>query len=102
MKQLVAATPDQRTIPGWLRDVSGAFIEYTRAVGYWVKQNAQVASAAQTARLPFTIHNDGSIGYLQVLTNDAKLLHAQLAMISAQQQKEHALTTLYSVLRGRS
>lgn len=102
MKQLVAATPDQRTIAGWLRDVSGALIESTRALGYWVKQNAQVASAADTVRFAFTIHNDRAIGYLQVLTNDAMLHRAQLALISAQQQKALAMRTLLNVLRGGS
>ena len=78
IKPLVASPPDKRTIAGWLCDVSNALIDYSRAVEYWVKQNAQVASAAETVRLAFTSHNDGSIGYLQVLTNDAMLHRAQL------------------------
>jgi outer membrane protein TolC len=102
MKQLVAVPPEQRTIVGWLQDVSNALIDYTKAVEYWIKQNAQVSSAAETVRLAFTIHNDSSIGYLQVLTNDAMLRRAQLALISAQQQKALAMRTLLNVLRGGS
>ncbi len=88
------------TIAGWLHNVSNALIDYAKAVEYSIKQNAQVSSAAEATRLAFTIHNHGSIGYLQVLTNDAMLHHAQRALISAQQQKALALRTLYSVLRG--
>lgn len=101
-KQLVASLPDQRTIAGWLCDVSNALIDYFKAVEHWVKQDAQVASAAETVRLAFTIHNDGSIGHLQVLTNDAMLHRAQLAKISAQQQKALAMLTLFNALRGVS
>jgi outer membrane protein TolC len=90
------------TIAGWLHNVTNALIEYTKAVESWVKQNAQVASAAETVRLAFTIHNDRAIGYLQVLTNDAMLHRAQLALISAQQQKALAMRTLLNVLRGGS
>jgi outer membrane protein TolC len=99
MTQLVAAHPEQRTIVGWLHDVSNALIDYTKAVESWVKQNAQVAYATETVRLAFTIHNDRAIGYLQVLANDAMLHRAQLALISAQQQKALALTTLFRALR---
>ncbi len=102
MKQLVAVPPEQRTIVGWLQDVSNALIDYTKAVEYWIKQNAQVSSAAETVRLAFTIHNDSSIGYLQVLTNDAMLRRVQLTLISAQYQKALAMTTLFNVLRGGS
>jgi len=81
LKQLVASPLDQRTIAGWLGDVSNALIDYFRAVEHWVKQDAQVASAVETVRLAFTIHNDGSIGYLQVLTNDAMLHRAPCAVV---------------------
>lgn len=97
---------NRRTLPiyaataGWIHDVTIALIDYTKAVEYGIRQNAQVSSAAETIRRAFTIHNDGSICYLQVLTNDATLHQAQLALISAQQQKALALRTLYSVLRG--
>jgi len=43
LKQLVASPPDQRTIAGWLGDVSNALIDYFKAVEHLVKQDAQVA-----------------------------------------------------------
>lgn len=94
--QIYAATA------GWIHDVTIALIDYTKAVEYGIRQNAQVSFAAETTRRAFTIQNDGSISYLQVLTNDAMLHHAQLALISAQQKNALALTTLCRALRGAS
>jgi len=102
MRQLVVAPPDQRNLARWFNDVSTALIDYTNAVGCWIKQDARVQSAAETVRLAFTIHNDGSIGYLHVVTNDAVLQREQLALVSARQKKALALTTLYSRLRRGS
>jgi len=86
MRQLVVAPSDQRSLASWFNDVSTALIDYTNAVGCWIKQDARVQSAAETVRLAFTIHNDGSIGYLQVVTNDAVLQREQLALVSARQK----------------
>ena len=90
----------QQTIAGALRDVSNALVAYTKTRQYREKQTAQVASAAEAARLSNILYKAGSTSYLQVLTSDATLYSAQLTLATAQQQEALALVTLYNVLGG--
>jgi hypothetical protein len=79
--QIYAATA------GWIHDVTIALIDYTKAVEYGIRQNAQVSFAAETIRRAFTIHNDGSICYLQVLTNDARLRRTRELVLQGGREK---------------
>jgi multidrug efflux system outer membrane protein len=90
----------QQTIAGALRDVSNALIAYTKTREYREKQTAQVASAAEAARLADILYNGHSTSYLQVLTSEATLYSAQLSLATAQQQEALSLVTLYNVLGG--
>jgi multidrug efflux system outer membrane protein len=90
----------QQTIAGAFRDVSNALTAYTKTREYREQQEKQTASSADALRLARMRYNAGATSYLEVLTSDATLYQAQLALATAQQQEALALVQLYNALGG--
>ncbi|HEY0784536.1 MAG TPA: efflux transporter outer membrane subunit [Acidobacteriaceae bacterium] len=90
----------QKTIAGALSDVSSALVAYGKTREYREEQEKETASAQDAVRLARMRYEGGYTSFLEVLTNDANLYTAQLALTTAQQQEAQSLVQLYNVLGG--
>jgi hypothetical protein len=86
---------------GAFRDVSNALVAYQK-----IRQRRegleQQTTAAAPVRLARLRDNGGHTSYLDVLTNDANLYAAQLALAPAQHQEAPSLVQPYGALGGMS
>jgi multidrug efflux system outer membrane protein len=90
----------QQTIQNAFRDVSDALVAYQKTRETREQQELLAAAAQDSARLAHVRYDAGSTAYLEVLTNEANYLTAELNLSQARLNEILSLVQIYSALGG--
>ena len=90
----------QQTIQNAFRDVSDALVAYQKTREAREQQELLVAATHDSARLAHVRYDGGRTTYLEVLTNEANYLAAELALSQARRNEMLSLVQIYNALGG--
>jgi multidrug efflux system outer membrane protein len=90
----------RQTIQDAFRDVSNALVAYRKYREFRLQQEHLTEAAQDAARLSEIRFQAGTVGYLEVLTNQTNYFSDQLTLAQAQLNELQALVQLYQVLGG--